>query len=42
MKKTAWLDDVADKDHDAAFHYPSLRFDARRAGRLAMFTIAVS
>ena len=34
MKKIAWLDDVADKDHEPAFQYPSPRIDARRAGQI--------
>jgi hypothetical protein len=34
VKKPAWRDDVADKDHEPAFQYSSPRIDARRAGQI--------
>lgn len=34
MSELAWLEDVEDKDFDAAYDYLSLRFDAATASRI--------
>jgi hypothetical protein len=39
VKKIARLDDVPDKDYEAAFQYLSPRFDARRAGQIGMMSL---